>query len=261
MSRPDDSNPQLERLLAGYAGSELRSIERAFAAASPCPAAEELRRLDGGLIHDAERRFALARHLLACPRCLERNLAFLAPDEERLATAAPVRSGWMLFGKALAAALLIGVAIGLHTSGREPAASPFHGAYLVDSFGLELREIPDAAGPSTRSERRVLVEPRRGGIVALARLTASGVKIEPIDGDKLVTTIDASHELVLPLHGAVEIERAEHWLVLYSSSRTDGARSIPSEAELRDIAVQLARGYLVSGWSATRVVVPARDVR
>ncbi len=265
MSRPDDSNPQLERLLGGYARSELRSIEREIASFSPCPAPEELRALEAGRIEDGNLRSALARHLVACPRCLDRNVALLAPRQAgeagvRLPTAPVVagRVGWIRAGTALAAAVLLGLAISLHHDGGSATPGALHGAYLVDEHGLELRYIPP---PESRHRRRVLIHAASSGVVALARLSADGVRIEPIEGANLTTAVVADEEVVLPLDHSIHLDDAEDWLVLRRETpRADVARP-PTAIELEAIAVRLARGELVPDWVGTRLAVrpPAND--
>src|SRR5262245_56085824 len=79
---PDHPDDPVEHLIQASALTGLWAEERSFAASGDCPERAELLDLEQGRIRDAKHRERLARHLVTCPHCLERNLGILTREAE-----------------------------------------------------------------------------------------------------------------------------------------------------------------------------------
>jgi hypothetical protein len=225
MADPDDAMPrELRERLRAYAGSDLRAEERELAASGTCPRPEEVAALQAGRIPEPERR-RLAEHLLSCPRCVDANLAQLAPTPAA-ATAFRRWRPWLA-----AAALLLAVPL-LWFALRGPAPSVGLGdVYWVSESGIIVRAEP----PPVDAPRRVLVEVRAGGHVALV-LTEDGTpRSVAVEGDRSWAAVSAGEEVVLPLDRALAIPSHARCLVVFAPEPL-------SDAALADAARRVLRG-------------------
>lgn len=258
---PDDS---VERLIASAKGSAQWAEERSLAQDADCPAPEELRDLERGLIGDPSRRRKLARHLVVCPRCFERNLALFSKLQQLVVTpletvgvAEPVASlprvsrrpiRWSAF-LAAAAALFVTVSL-LRVPVTSPTPSRLVGIFPTDSHGFEMRSASVPNAPEL-VDRRVAVEVGANGFVALGRFTPNGIEPMEVERTALATVVSAGEEVLLPLDRAVPSALGETWLVVFAESE-------PSAAELRDWMNRLASGYAQDGVEAQRIIVRPR---
>lgn len=257
---PDDS---VERLIASAKGSAQWAEERSLAQNADCPAPEELRDLERGLIGDPSLRRKLARHLVACPRCFERNLELFSKLQQLVVSpletagvaepvaSLPVSRRPIRWRAVLAAAAALFVTIGLlRVPVTSPAPSRLVGIFPTDSHGFEMRSAPAPIEPEF-VDRRVAVEVGASGFVALGRFTASGIEPMEVERTALATVVTAGEEVLLPLDRAVASAIGETWLVVFANTE-------PSAAELGTWMSRLASGYAEEGVEARRVVVRPR---
>lgn len=256
---PDDS---VERLIASAKDSRFWAEERFFAQQADCPTAEEIAGLERGLPRDASLRRKLARHLVACPRCLERNFAavggaviaidFETGPPESVVAPSPVRIArrprtlWLL---AAAGSLLLTVSLMRSAIG---TANPprLRGVFATDANGFEMRSGGDATG-SDAVERRVAVEIASDGWLSLGRMTEGGVEPVVVDGDAFATPVTAGEEVLLPLDHAVACPPGETWLVLWTTTE-------PSAESLAELQTDVAKGYPRPGAEGRRIVPRSR---
>lgn len=246
---PDDV---LESVITRAGTSRMFAFERELAAAADCPTEFELRELARGAIEVKTRRVALARHLVTCPNCLERNLAVLGNESHAefsqpagQATGPARRLAPRLF---LATAALVLCAVWLRSGVGPAPASPIASARGTDRYGFEDRssgEFDDVV------PRRTVVEMKRGGSLALAVLEGTTARLENVDGAKRTVAVRSGEEVLLPLDRALLCKKGDVWLVIHSDLAID-------EARLADALPELARGYEVTGFTATRVVPRSR---
>lgn len=202
----------VKRLAAEYRESDLRRSESQLAALGECPEPADLDALRRGTIQSAEKRTALARHVIACPRCADRNLTLLASDVEIQQMSNGTRVRRMAIVAAAAAAVVLVTWIALRPGG--PPLSPALGqVLLVDAAGREMR---DAEPPRVGDNRRALVVVARTGFASLVRLASENgdATIEPVDAAARWAAVTAGEEVLLPLDRAVSISRAETWIVV-----------------------------------------------
>ena len=256
----DEADRQIDASFRAVVRSALHSESRAFDAAlaadGECPTAEDVAFLDAGQIVDPARREALARHLVSCPRCLEANLAALlvpvcggtgrssGPLRVVKTTGVPTLATW-----AAAAALLLCAYFAQSPTG-SATNSALGGTWLVDPYGLEMRSAPRAP-----VGRRVLLQAKRGGFVALVRLSTGATAgtgptvVEPVDDTHVTVAVTSGDELILPLDHAIAVPTSEDWLVLWLDMRLDAAG-------LEALATRVARGARPTGVEAQRLIVP-----
>lgn len=251
---PDDS---VERLIASAKDSAHWAEERLFARDADCPTPEELRDFERARIADDSRRRRLARHIVACPRCLDRNLSVFGAAESIDAPVSPAlpapvssmpvtlsrrpRVAWL----AAAAALLLTVGF-LNGVAVPTDPARLGGVFATDADGFEMRsgaETPEAV----LVERRVAVEVASSGWVALGRFTKSGIEPLAVSGASLAAPVTANEEVLLPLDRALPCEPGETWFVLWS-------RTEPSADALARRMMSAARGYHEKELEGRRVV-------
>lgn len=244
----DQVDPEIERMLAQLRASELFETERWLAQTSDCPDPSELLLLARGEVA-GPRKESLARHLLACPRCLETNLEVLSRPQVPVAVApvSTVRSRPRLSLLAAAAALMI-AALMLGEAFRPGVRGP-SGAFLVDAYGLETRGVEQGADAS---RRRLLVVTEDAGYCSLARLrgTGSAATAEAVDGAAFSTKVAQREEVVLPLDRALDVAGPETWLAIFSSAPLDAK-------QVEAIAERAAKGSVDAGVAVTRIPLGA----
>ena len=240
----------VKRLAAEYRDSDLRRSESRLAALGECPEPADLDALRRGTIESVEKRTALARHVIACPRCADPNLTVLASDAEIPLEPKGIRVRRFAVVAAVAAAVLLVAIVSLRPS-RLALGPALSQVLLVDAAGREMR---DAEPPRVGESRRALVVVARTGFAALVRLASANgeATIEAVDAAARWAAVTAGEEVLLPLDRAVSISRAETWIVVHAD------RPLGDE-ELIRIARAAAAGTPPSGTSigaATLVVRP-----
>jgi hypothetical protein len=175
--------------------------------------------LQKGEIRDQQRRQALARHLLACPRCADPSLKVLLPQREaRVRQLAKVVLP-------IAAAVLLAFLFFPDKAPTEPATElvgeVFVDCYLVDATGLVLR---GPEGPATA--RRALVQVSQAAQLALLVEEQGLWRMEAVEGKELWVAAEPGEELLLPLDRAVDLRSPSRWAILGRSQELSAAETL-----------------------------------
>lgn len=263
-SNPNDfRDPQLGRDMQAYCESELLASERTLAKSGDCPDPREILALARGDIHLPWRREAMAKHLLFCSACSDRNLSLLFGEETELVTAPadtvlgpgrteavgaenarPPRVHWRRLGAA--AAILLSTAIGMSGSGRVAVERPFVDVRVTDGYGLETRSVHRLRAGEAR---KVSIEATASGVVALGRASSSDFSWEPIEAGHWTTRTAEGEELILPMDHAVVLDEDEDWLLVEFA---EGAAALDASLDQAFLA-RLLRGERPDGVTVTRV--------
>lgn len=247
MTETDAIDQEIEQPLAAYRASAAFASEQALAESGACPDPAEVAALSAGTITVPWRRAALARHLVACPRCADENLALLlaldrAEDEGHHGEDMVARPRFRIHLRpailASAAALLLAAA-GLGPLGIETSAPAIREAYGVDRYGFLVRN-PDPL------LERIQVTSTTHGYVALARLSASGIELEPMRSSELMIEVFADEQVVLPTDRVLALEGDDEWLVLHCAKPLGAT-------ELAELARNAAAGALPPGVASARL--------
>ena len=242
-SIPNDSHdPVREPMFDAYRASDFLARERHAASGGECPDPRELRDLVDGRIDAPWRREALARHIVYCSRCADRNLTQLLADGAETEAAhqdAPTptivrRRPMRLTHVAAAAGMLVAAVLGESLS-TPPVPPAVGGVYITGESGLE----PRTAELDT-TQRRAMVAVDRGGYLALARLFTDRATWEAVEGDRLATPVVPGEEVMLPLDRSLPVSERQDWLIVHLG---DAA----TEAELSAWLPRLVRGESVDG--------------
>jgi len=128
--------PDSDRLQEAYRGLQAAGSEQ-------CPGDEEL----AGLVlgeGPAERRAALADHVVGCRRCTENARILFEVRQETDATAASLpRRRWLTLAAAAAALAVIGLLIGRQRTASIERGLPLRAAEILPADGAELPSAPD----------------------------------------------------------------------------------------------------------------------
>lgn len=256
MTLPDPETGELpdevlESVIAAAGKSRTFALERELAASADCPTEVELRELARGSLDNRSRRQALARHLVTCPSCLERNLEVLGREAAfGQAPASPLAGRPLAVSlRMLAAAAILAIStIALRLPDPRSEESPIASVRGTDAFGFEDRNggVTDAV-----AMRRTVVQASNDGFLALAVLDGPKAELIAIDGPRHSLGVRSGEEVLLPLDRALPCRKGDVWLVIHSATAID-------DAQLGKALPDLVRGYEVSGLRAQRVVPRVR---
>lgn len=268
-SNPNDfDDPQLERDMQAFCESELLASERTLASTGDCPDPREILALSRGEIHAAKRREAVAKHLLFCTECSDRNLSLLFQGEPDVAVLPPdsIHQGqspqtpdpaspvpmrvappkvmpWPRW--VAAAAILIATGLGIFGVDGPPLSEGFTHVRVTDGYGLETRSVHRLL---VGEARKVSVAATSSGVVALGRASATGFHWEPIEDGRLTASIADGEELVLPIDHAVELQSDEDWMLVEFAEGSNAAPVIDQA-----LLGRLLRGEVPAGVTLSRV--------
>jgi len=265
-SNPNDfDDPQLERDMQAFCESELLASERTLASTGDCPDPREILALSRGEIRAAWRKEAVAKHLLFCTACSDRNLSLLLQEESSeddlpaeqsrpIGASAPARLDpapaarpavipWPRW--VAAAAILIVTSLGIAGFDGGPANTGFSHVRVTDGYGLETRSVHRLQAGEAR---KVSIAATTAGVVALGRASATGFAWEPVDRGQLTANIADGEELVLPIDHAVELQTGEDWLLVEFAERVASDHVIDQA-----LLGRLLRGEVPDGVTLSRV--------
>ncbi len=237
---PDrELDPELHAALVSWRDSKLHESEAMLAAIGECPTPEEVLALESGEIGDAGRRNALARHLIACPRCAAQQLHALSFGITPARGSSNVGSRRAQF--AAAAVVLFAFAAAMW-SGIAPSSAP---AQEIAA------RFTDAKGNSPRSPlatpARIEVRSPAAGWVSVLRLESSGAVVpERVEGDSLSAAVGVEN-VVLPLDRTLSVAPGASFLILFSASE-------PNAADLENRAQDALRGVPRPGDRSFRLI-------
>lgn len=245
---PDDV---LESVIAAAGKSRAFALERELAATADCPTEGELRELARGALDDRSRRQALARHLITCPDCLDRNLEVLGREAAitRVTESSFASRPLAVSLRVLAAAAVLAIStVALRLPDPRSEVAPIASVRGTDAFGFEDRNGGVADDVALR---RTVVQAGSDGFLALAILDGTAAQRVAIDGPRYSLGVRSGEEVLLPLDRALPCRKGDVWIVIHSASAID-------DAQLARALPALSRGYEVAGFRAQRVVPRVR---